>query len=99
MGAYVVGFYTTWGQAFPKSYADQALRLVEKHGGRFLVRPSCHWEVLEGDPPRPDPGMVVIEFPSIEKARAREGNLASRSSSATASPVTRSLTGPVWQPG
>jgi uncharacterized protein (DUF1330 family) len=69
MGAYVVGFYTTWGQAFPKSYADQALRLVEKHGGRFLVRPSCRWEVLEGDPPHPDPGMVVIEFPSIEKAR------------------------------
>jgi len=39
MGAYVVGFYTMWGQAFPKSYAEQAVRLVDKHGGRFLVRP------------------------------------------------------------
>jgi uncharacterized protein (DUF1330 family) len=70
MAAYVVGFYTMWDQSFRKPYGEQAITLVEKHGGRFLVRPNCEWEVLEGDPPRPDPGMIVIEFPSSDAARA-----------------------------
>jgi uncharacterized protein (DUF1330 family) len=70
MAAYVVGFYTMWDHSFRKSYGDQTVKLVEKHGGRFLVRPACSWEVLEGQPPRPDPGMVLTEFPSTDAAKA-----------------------------
>jgi hypothetical protein len=44
MAAYVVGFYTMWDHSFRKSYGDQTVKLVEKHGGRFLVRPACAWD-------------------------------------------------------
>ena len=45
------------------------MKIVARHGGRFLVRPDCPWEVLEGNPPR-STGIVMIEFPSMENARA-----------------------------
>ncbi len=43
--------------------------LVAKHGGRFLVRLDSAAEPLEGDPPLKT-GMVAIEFPSMDHARA-----------------------------
>ena len=38
---------------------------VEKYGGRFLVRGGST-EILEGEW---SPALVVIEFPTVEKAR------------------------------
>ena len=48
-------------------YAKVVPATVEKFGGRFLVR-GGKAHPLEGD--WPDRRRVVIEFPSIEKARA-----------------------------
>jgi uncharacterized protein (DUF1330 family) len=43
-------------------YRRQVLPLIERHGGRFIVRGGAH-ETLEGDwrPAR----LVIIEFPSM----------------------------------
>ena len=48
-------------------YRRQVLPLIEKHGGRFIVRGGRH-EVLEGDwqPAR----LVVIEFPDMATLKA-----------------------------
>ena len=43
--------------------------LVAKHGGQFIVRLDSAVERLEGDPPLKT-GMVAIEFPSMEHAKA-----------------------------
>ena len=42
--------------------------LVEKHGGRYLVR-SMDFEQLQAGGPKPA-GLVVVEFPSLEHAKA-----------------------------
>jgi uncharacterized protein (DUF1330 family) len=42
---------------------------VAKHGGRYVVRTSCPWEVLEGSAPHKT-NITMIEFPSMEHARA-----------------------------
>lgn len=87
MAAYAVGFYTMWDHSFRTSYGEQTVKLVEKHGGRFLVRPACRWEVLEGEPPRPDPGMVLIEFPLVRPRRPGITTLSTSPSSSCGSRV------------
>ena len=47
-------------------YAKLSPGIIEKFGGRFLAR-GGKTETLEGTPGRPR--VVVIEFPSYEKAR------------------------------
>ena len=69
MAAYAVGFYDIRDASWRDEYREGTMALVEKHGGRFLVRPDCAWEVLEESPPRPT-GMVIIEFPSMDTARS-----------------------------
>jgi uncharacterized protein (DUF1330 family) len=49
-------------------YRELAQVAVAKFGGRYLVR-GAPYEVLEGDGWRPQ-RLVVVEFPSMEKARA-----------------------------
>ena len=49
------------------------MRLVAKHGGKFLVRPDCRVDRLEGDP-LIKTGMVVIEFPDRASAQAWYGD-------------------------
>lgn len=50
-----------------KKYTDQVPGIVAKHGGTILAR-GGRFEVLEG--PRKFQRFVVIEFPSLEQARA-----------------------------
>lgn len=69
MVAYAIGFYNITDASWRDEYREGTMALVEKHGGRFLVRPDCRWEVLEANPPRPA-GMVIIEFPSMDAARS-----------------------------
>jgi uncharacterized protein (DUF1330 family) len=59
--------YDIWDEGWREAYRDKTIAL--RHGGRFLVRPNCSWEVLEGQAPCRT-GVVMIEFPSMEDARA-----------------------------
>ena len=63
MTAYAIGVYDIWDAAWRDQYRPRTMELVAKHGGRFLVRPDCRVERLEGEP-LIKTGMVVIEFPS-----------------------------------
>jgi len=49
-------------------YGPKVLDLVTKHGGKFIVR-GGKMEKLEGSPALPSRA-VVLEFPSMEQARA-----------------------------
>ena len=54
----------------PGEYARYTARtpeVIARHGGRFIVRGGA-WDSLEGDAPRGR--VVVIEFPSLDAARA-----------------------------
>jgi len=51
-----------------EQYRAKVPALVAKHGGRYLMRGGA-METLEGNAPLPSV-MVVLEFPSMEKARA-----------------------------
>ncbi len=50
-----------------KTYVPQVPPTLEAYGGEFVVR-GAPFEVLEGEWPMPR--LVVIRFPSVEKARA-----------------------------
>ena len=66
MPAYlVVDIEVTDPEAY-EGYRSQVPSLVEKHGGKYLVR-GGPFEILEGDwtPKR----LVVLEFPTIEAAK------------------------------
>lgn len=69
MAAYAIGVYRIWNEAWREEYRTKTINLVAKHGGRFLVRPNCRVERLEGKPSI-HAGMVVIEFPNWQAARA-----------------------------
>lgn len=69
MAAYAVGLYDVSDASWRLRYREVVGKLVSKHGGRYLVRSSDPWEVLEGAPPRIT-GLTIIEFPSMEQARA-----------------------------
>ncbi len=66
MAAYVIGEIEVTDPAAYEGYRKQVLATIEKHGGRFLVR-GGGVEALEGGwaPKR----LVVLEFPSMAKAR------------------------------
>ena len=50
MTAYAIGTYDIWDPAWRDDYRQGTMTLVAKHGGRFLVRPDCRVERLEGEP-------------------------------------------------
>lgn len=67
MPAYVIAeVEVTDAQAY-KLYADKAPGITLPAGGKYIVR-AGPVETLEGEPPRNR--IVVIEFESMEKARA-----------------------------
>ncbi len=68
MPAYLVGGVDVSDPAWVAEYGPKVEALVEKHGGRYLVR-GGEMDVVEGATPA-SRVMVVIEFPSLENARA-----------------------------
>jgi uncharacterized protein (DUF1330 family) len=69
MAAYViVRVLEVRDTAWRTEYAPKTAALVQKHGGKFLVRGGAK-ENLEGSGKLPV-NIVVIEFPSMEKAKA-----------------------------
>ena len=68
MPAYLVGGVDVSDPAWVAEYGPKVEALVQKHGGRYLVR-GGEMDVVEGTTPAARV-MVVIEFPSLENARA-----------------------------
>ncbi len=67
MSAYLISDFEVRDAGAFEIYRVHAAEAVEKYGGRFLVR-GGRTSILEGEwRPRT---MVIIEFPSIEQARA-----------------------------
>lgn len=68
MPAYLVGGVDVSDPAWVAEYGPKVEALVQKHGGRYLVR-GGEMDVVEGATPA-GRVMVVVEFPSLEAARA-----------------------------
>jgi len=68
MPAYAIGRLKAQDWSWLRDYRPTTAALIEKHGGRYLVS-GGKLEQLEGDDPPPD-ALVVLEFPSLEAARA-----------------------------
>lgn len=64
---YIVGLITVTDAEAYKPYMEQAMAIVKSYGGRYLIR-GGEKAVVEGEAPYER--IVVIEFDSIEKARA-----------------------------
>jgi uncharacterized protein (DUF1330 family) len=71
MPAYLIADVEVHDSDVYAEYRRQVLPLVQRYGGRFIVRGGAH-EVLEGDwkPQR----IVVIEFPDMAALRAWYGS-------------------------
>lgn len=65
--AYLIGNIDVKDMETYKTYVSQVPATVAKYGGRYLVR-GGKMEPLEGEPPLPR--IVVLEFPSLEQAKA-----------------------------
>ena len=67
MAAYVIGEIEVTDPVAYEEYRKQVPAVIAKHGGKYLVRGGAV-EPLEGGwtPKR----LVVLEFPSLEKAQA-----------------------------
>ena len=68
MAAYIVFEANVHDTAWREKYAEPTKKLIEKHGGRYLAL-SPALVKLEGDRALPNVG-VIIEFPSVEAAKA-----------------------------
>ncbi|HJY82823.1 MAG TPA: DUF1330 domain-containing protein [Candidatus Binatia bacterium] len=68
MPAYVIGQVQMRDPSWVEEYGAKIQPLLQKHGGRYLVR-AGKMETLEGATPLPSV-IVVLEFPSMEHARA-----------------------------
>lgn len=71
MPAYLIADVEVQDPDVYAEYRRQVLPLVQKHGGRFIVRGGAH-ETLEG-PWRPA-RIVVIEFPDMAALKAWYGS-------------------------
>ena len=72
MSAYLIARVDLRDPSYIDEYRSKTGPLIEKHGGRNLagaVRGADSLESLEGDAPLPT-AMFIIEFPSMENARA-----------------------------
>lgn len=67
MSAYAVVTFDITDRSWVRDYLANVAAIIERHGGRYLVRGSEH-ESLEGDH-KPDV-LVILEFPTMEKLRA-----------------------------
>ena len=68
MPAYIVGQVVMRDPSWVEPYRARVPALVQKHGGRYLVR-GGKMETLEGSAALPS-SIVVLEFPSRAQARA-----------------------------
>ena len=68
MPAYGIGCLIMRDPSWTAEYGPKTDELIEKHGGKVLARGSA-MEQLEGSGELPS-AMVLLEFPSMEKARA-----------------------------
>ena len=68
MPAYVIGQVQMRDASWREEYGPKVEKLLEKHGGRYLIR-GGRAASLEGEAPLPDV-WVMLEFPSMEKAQA-----------------------------
>ncbi len=72
MAAYLIAHVEVRDPDYISEYRFKTGPLIQKHGGRNLagaVRGTATMEALEGDGTLPT-AIFVIEFPSMEKARA-----------------------------
>ncbi len=67
MAAYVISEVEVLDEDFANVYRALAAASIAQYGGRYLVRGAAV-EVVEGAPTRRR--IVVVEFPSVEAARA-----------------------------
>jgi uncharacterized protein (DUF1330 family) len=67
MAAYVIAELDVTDPATFEEYRRLVPATIEKYGGRYLVR-GGRVETVEGD--RQPKRLVVLEFPSLERARA-----------------------------
>ena len=65
--AYIVGRVTITDWDAYREYMKRTPKIIDQFGGRFVAR-GADIETLEGEPETRR--MVIIEFPSIEKAKA-----------------------------
>ena len=68
MAAYIIGRVQMRDPAWVAEYGPKVGELVKKHGGKFIVR-GGKMEKLEGKEALPSV-TVVLEFPSMDQARA-----------------------------
>ena len=68
MAAYMIGRIQLRDTSWLEKYRATVPSIVARHGGKYLVR-GGKMDRLEGTEPLPS-SYVVIEFPTIEKARA-----------------------------
>ncbi len=67
MAAYVIGMFEIRDTSYRTEYGPKTAALIEKHGGRYVARGGA--ELLEGEG-RGLNTFVVLEFPSVEAAKA-----------------------------
>ena len=67
MAAYMIGRIQLRDPSWIEKYRATVPSIVARHGGKYLAR-GGKMERLEGKDPLPS-SYVVIEFPTIEKAR------------------------------
>jgi uncharacterized protein (DUF1330 family) len=67
MTAYLVAQVQIYNSEIYKQYAAHSPAIVAKHGGRILAR-GGESETLEGG--APERRVVIVEFPSLQAARA-----------------------------
>ncbi|MFY2824051.1 DUF1330 domain-containing protein [Ruegeria sp. MALMAid1280] len=65
---YIVGTVTIQNKDWIAEYRPKTAELLEKHGGKILVR-GAPVETLEGKAPEAN-AILVVEFPSVESALA-----------------------------
>jgi uncharacterized protein (DUF1330 family) len=67
MAAYLIAQVTIHDPEAYRGYTARSPEIIAKHGGRFLARGGTT-EVLEGS--ADNRRLVIVEFPSMEAARA-----------------------------
>ena len=71
MSAYVIAEIEVTDPAPYEEYRKRVPAIIQKHGGRFLVRGGAIDSKEGGWQPK---RLIVVEFPSMEKARAWYGS-------------------------
>jgi uncharacterized protein (DUF1330 family) len=71
MAAYVISEVEILDESLAEAYRTRAAASIAQYGGRYLVR-GAEAQVIEGPPT--GRRIVIVEFPSLEQARAWYGS-------------------------